>query len=295
MTAKSMTGFARHEDSLASHLWFWELRSVNGRGLDIRLRLAQGHDFLEPFVRETVRKKFSRGSIQISLNVRRSSTEPQIRINQEVIGNLLEMTRAVGEKHGLEPPGFDALLNVRGVVESIEVEESEDENKIRVDALKSGFLQALDDLARAREEEGARLADIIEGQLVRIGELADMAAKAPSREPENIRARIAEQIARITGSVGDMDADRLHQEAVLIAAKADIQEELDRLQAHISAARDLLKSDAPSGRKLDFLAQEFNRESNTLCSKSNHVDLTEIGLELKVIVDQMREQVQNIE
>jgi uncharacterized protein (TIGR00255 family) len=295
MTAKSMTGFARHEDSLASHLWFWELRSVNGRGLDVRLRLAPGHDFLEPFVREAVRKKFSRGSIQISLNVRRSSTEPQIRINEQVIDNLLEMTRAAGKKHGLDQPGFDSLLNVRGVVETVEAEESEEENETRVDAMKAGFLQALGDLAKAREEEGERLADIIQGQLMRIGELADMAANAPSRAPENIRTRIAEQIARITGSVGDMDADRLHQEAVLIAAKADIQEELDRLQAHISAARDLLKSDAPSGRKLDFLAQEFNRESNTLCSKSNHVDLTEIGLELKVVVDQMREQVQNIE
>ncbi len=295
MTAKSMTGFARHEDSLASHLWFWELRSVNGRGLDIRLRLAQGHDFLEPFVRETVRKKFSRGSIQISLNVRRTSAEPQIRINEQVMDSLLEMARAAGKKHGLEPPGFDALLNVRGVVESVEAEETEEENNRRIDAMKAGFLQALDDLAKAREEEGERLASIVAGQLQRIGELADMAASAPSRDPENIRARIAEQVVRITGSVGDMDPDRLHQEAVLIAAKADIQEELDRLRAHISAARHLLKSDAPSGRKLDFLAQEFNRESNTLCSKSNHVDLTEIGLELKVAVDQMREQVQNIE
>ncbi len=295
MTAKSMTGFARQEDSLDSHLWFWELRSVNGRGLDVRLRLAPGHDFLEPFVRDSVRKEFSRGSIQISLNVKRSSAEPQIQINEQVISSLLEMTRTVGKKHGLEPPGFDSLLNIRGVVDTVEPEESEKETQIRVEAMKAGFLSALDDLAKARAEEGGRLADILEGQLVRIGELADMAANAPSREPENIRTRIAEQIARITGSVGDMDPDRLHQEAVLLAAKADIQEELDRLQTHISAARDLLRSDSPSGRKLDFLAQEFNRESNTLCSKSNHVDLTEIGLELKVVVDQMREQVQNIE
>jgi len=290
-----MTGFARNEESLGAHLWFWELRSVNGRGLDVRLRLAQGHDFLEPYVRDAVRKMFSRGSIQISLNMKRNSDEPQIRINEQAIASLLEMTRAVGKKHGLASPGFDSLLNVRGVVEAVEVEETEDENNARIEAMKSGFMQALQDLAAAREAEGTRLAEIVEGQLARIQELAARAANAPSRDPKKIQARIAEQVARISAAAGEMDPDRLHQEAVLIAAKADIQEELDRLNAHISAARDLLKSDAPAGRKLDFLAQEFNRESNTLCSKSNHVDLTEIGLELKVVVDQMREQVQNIE
>ena len=290
-----MTGFARQEDSSETHHWFWELRSVNGRGLDVRLRLAQGYDFLEPFVREAVRRKFSRGSIQILLSMKRSSVEPQIRINEHVIGELLEMTRAASKKHGLKPPGFDSLLNIRGVVETVEVEETEAESEVRIDAMKSGFLSALDDLATAREDEGRHLVHIVDGQLVRIGELADMAAAAPSRNPEKIQARIAEQVARITGSIGDMDPDRLHQEAVLIAAKADIQEELDRLYAHIAAARELLSSDVPVGRKLDFLTQEFNRESNTLCSKSNHVDLTEIGLELKVVVDQMREQVQNIE
>ncbi len=295
MAAKSMTGFARHEGALGSDQWYWELRSVNGRGLDVRMRLAPGHDQLEPFVREAVRKKFSRGSIQISLNVKSARTESQIQINEQALSDLLKSSKTVAEKFGLEPPGLDALLNVRGVVEANDPEESEDELNARIDALKKGFSQALDDLASAREEEGDRLVTILEGQLQRISELTGEAAEAPSRSPETIRARILQQIERVAAATSEMDPDRLHQEAVIIAAKADIQEEIDRLKAHVEAGRDLLSSDGPAGRKLDFLTQEFNRESNTLCSKSNHVDLTSIGLELKVVVDQMREQVQNIE
>ncbi|MBL4758166.1 MAG: YicC family protein [Rhizobiales bacterium] len=295
MPAKSMTGFARHEGALGSDQWYWELRSVNGRGLDIRMRLAPGHDQLEPFVREAVRGKFSRGSIQISLNVKSVRTESQIQINEQALSNLLESSKKVADKFGLEAPGLEALLNVRGVVETIDPEESEDELNARIDALKLGFSQALDDLASAREEEGDRLVTIIAGQLQRISELTSEAAAAPSRSPENIRARILQQIERVTDVASEMDPDRLHQEAVIIAAKADIQEEIDRLKAHVEAGRDLLSSNGPAGRKLDFLTQEFNRESNTLCSKSNHVDLTSIGLELKVVIDQMREQVQNIE
>lgn len=295
MTISSMTGFARSEGSDKTHQWFWEIRSVNGRGLDVRMRLATSYDQLEVFVRETIAKKISRGNIQINLGVKAGDQQPVIRINPDIVADLHKKASEVAASLNLDPPGLDTILQIRGAVETVEPDEVEDVVKARLAAMKSDFSVALEALVVAREEEGRRLAGFLNDQLDRIAELKAKASNAPSRDAEAIKARIAEQIDRVTSTNAELDPDRLHQEAVLIAAKADIQEELDRLDAHVAAARDLLNSSKPVGRKLDFLAQEFNRESNTLCSKSNHVDLTEIGLELKVVVDQMREQVQNIE
>ncbi|MBZ0216819.1 MAG: YicC family protein [Fimbriimonadaceae bacterium] len=295
MAPNSMTGFARREGSCGAVQWYWEIRSVNGKGLDIRMRLGSGNEALEPFVREQLRSVFSRGSIQVSLNVSRVSDEPHVRINEEAVGDLLAKSKILCAQYDLDPPTMNALLNVRGVVDIVEPQESEEEIESRLVAMKDNFKEAVAELETARHSEGGRIVAVLEDQLSRIATLGRDASNAPSRSPENIRKKLAEQVERLLQGPGEFDESRLHQEAVLLAAKVDIQEELDRLEAHVGAARELLGDNQPVGRKLDFLAQEFNREANTLCSKSNHVDLTSIGLELKVVVDQLREQVQNIE
>jgi len=295
MVANSMTGFARNEGTYGTVHWYWEARSVNGKGLDIRMRLGQGNEALEPFVREQLRRVFSRGSLQISLNVTRAEAEPDIKINERAVRAVLDKTKALAADYNLELPTMDGLLTMRGIVDVVEPEENEAEREKRFSAMKESFVGLVQELKAVREAEGARMVSVLEEQLSRIATYARDAEKAPSRNPETIRAKLADQIDRILQTQGEFDESRLHQEAVILAAKVDIQEELDRLDAHVSAARELLVADEPVGRKLDFLAQEFNREANTLCSKSNHVDLTAIGLELKVVVDQLREQVQNIE
>ncbi len=295
MTANSMTGFARCDGSHGAHHWHWEIRSVNGKGLDIRMRLGAGNENLETAIREELRSRFSRGSIQVSLNIDRVINGPTLRINEAAIRDLVTGAKELCERYDLVVPGFDALLSVRGVVEIAELEESEEDAEIRLAAMRASFVSAAEELKSARAAEGARMVVVLEDQLSRIAGHAKNAARAPSRNPEFIQARLAEQVARLMRERSEFDESRLHQEAVLLAAKVDIQEELDRLDAHVAAARELIAKSEPVGRKLEFLAQEFNREANTLCSKSNHVDMTAIGLELKVVVDQLREQVQNIE
>ena len=295
MAANSMTGFARREGSHGSVHWFWEIRSVNGKGLDIRMRLGAGNETLETTVRQELRSRISRGSVQISLTVNRIADGSRIKFNEDAVRELMDASAGICAQYGLNPPSLDGLLTVRGIVDIVEPEEDNEEIEQRQAAMKDSFAETVAELKTSREAEGARMVAVLLDQLTRISSHADAATIAPSRQPEVIQARLAEQVKRLLQMPGDFDEARLHQEAVLLAAKVDIQEELDRLHAHVAAARDLLAKDEPVGRKLDFLAQEFNREANTLCSKSNHVDLTAIGLELKVVVDQLREQVQNIE
>lgn len=296
MTIKSMTGFARTEGHAGPVSWAWELRSVNGRGLDLRLRLAPGYEVLEPRAREFAARHLVRGSVSINLNVKRSEGATQIRLNEPALAQALAALDTVRARMPASaPPQAEALLGIRGVLEVVEAEESADDAGARQEAMLAGLDAALRALVKMRAEEGARLADIIGQQLVGIESLVQKVAASPALAPEAMRQRLKDQVARLMGEASSLDEGRLYQEAALLATKADVEEELQRLRAHIEAARALLKSKEPSGRRFDFLAQEFNREANTLCSKSADAEITRHGLELKAIIDQMREQVQNIE
>jgi uncharacterized protein (TIGR00255 family) len=295
MALKSMTGFARAEGAHGDTSWSWEARSVNGRNLDLRLRLPTGFEALEARARALCQEKLSRGNCTINLNVKREGRQAEIRLNDAALAQALEVAERAQRLTKLKAPGLDTLLAMRGVVEVVEAEESEEARAALHHALIAGLASVLDQLIAARASEGQRLERVIEKQLAMIGSLVERAANASARQPEAIAARLAEQIARLTEGASSLDPERLHQEALLIAAKADIQEELDRLGAHVAAANELIGSDQPVGRKFEFLAQEFNREANTLCSKASDIEISRIGLDLKTVIDQLREQVQNVE
>jgi uncharacterized protein (TIGR00255 family) len=295
MALKSMTGFARAEGAHGDTSWSWEARSVNGRNLDLRLRLPTGFEALEVRARALCQEKLSRGNCTINLNVKREGRQAEIRLNDAALAQALEVAERAQRLTKLKAPGLDTLLAMRGVVEVVEAEESEEARAALHHALIAGLASVLDQLIAARASEGQRLERVIEKQLAMIGSLVERAANASARQPEAIAARLAEQIARLTEGASSLDPERLHQEALLIAAKADIQEELDRLGAHVAAANELIGSDQPVGRKFEFLAQEFNREANTLCSKASDIEISRIGLDLKTVIDQLREQVQNVE
>ncbi len=295
MTLKSMTGFARSDGSHGMHSWHWEARAVNGRGLDIRLRLPSGYESIEQAVRDTCKKRLARGNCSVTLTVRRDSGETAARLNEDVFRQVVQAAEKARALVDAEAPTLDGLLSMRGVIEFTEAEEDEAELKARQDAVLADFSNVLDFLIEARVAEGEHLSREISGQVDEVANLVAAIEKSPSRTSEAISKKLQEQIKQLLGETSQLDEQRLHQEAVLLAAKADVEEELARLNAHVSAARDLLISTEPVGRKFDFLTQEFNREANTICSKSNAPDITTAGLELKAIIDRIREQVQNIE
>ncbi len=291
----SMTGFARAAGTLGPTAWSWEVRSVNGRGLDIRLRLPPGLDALEPRVRAAVSKRLGRGSINLSLNLQRGPGSTEVRVNTVALEQVIAALEGVRARLGAPPPRAEALLGIRGVVEIVERADDEAEARVLSETLLASLGEALDGLVRARSTEGARLASIIAAQLDSIASLIGEIEAAPARSPAAIRDRLKEQVARILDTGAGLDEPRLLQEVALLATRADVAEELQRMATHITAARELLASQQPAGRQLEFLAQEFNREANTLCAKAADADTTRAGLALKVVVDQMREQVQNIE
>jgi len=291
----SMTGFARADGAGSAHRWTWELRSVNGKGLDIRLRLPPGFDHVEPPARERIAAKLGRGNLQAGLTVQHEAGASRVRINEQVLAEVLAAMQAIGKIANTQPPTADGILAIRGVLETVDSEPDEAARNAITDAILADLDKALAELVTARSREGAATAAVLTARLDELEALVQAAEASPARKPETIRARLAEQIAGLLDAAPALDPDRLHQEAVLLATKADIREELDRLTAHLAAARALIAGDAPAGRRLDFLAQEFNREVNTLCSKSNDRALTAIGLDMKAIVDQLREQVQNVE
>lgn len=295
MSLTSMTGFARAEGEKDDVRWHWEVRSVNGKSLDVRLRMPQGLEGLEPEVRSLVAKHVRRGNCQLSLQISRDQQAGELRINEGALKNVLDAMEAIAPKVKASPPSLDGILAIRGVVEIQEPEETDETVAARNVAVMSSLETALVSLGEMRRAEGARLREVMSGQIDLIEKLTRDAETCPARSPEAIGARLKEQVARIIEQSSGLDDDRLHQEAVMLAAKVDIQEELDRLIAHVAAARDLLASEDAVGRRFDFLSQEFNREANTVCSKSNAPALTTIGLELKAVIDQLREQVQNIE
>jgi uncharacterized protein (TIGR00255 family) len=295
MTLKSMTGFARADGVFGDTSWHWEARSVNGRTLDLRLRLPTGFEGLEIRARGLAQEKLARGSCFINLWVKREAGRTEIRLNETALRQAQAVAERVRELTGLKHARLDTLLAMRGVVETAEGEESEEAQAALGHAMVASLAITLDDLVRARAAEGERLQSVIEKQLAAIGRLIDGAAAAAAQQPAAIAARLNEQIAKLTDGNSTLDPERLHQEALLLAAKANIQEEIDRLSAHVAAANELIASGQPAGRKFEFLAQEFNREANTICSKAADIETTRIGLELKTVIDQLREQVQNIE
>ena len=295
MALSSMTGFARGQGSAGNYTWAWELKSVNSKGLDLKLRLPPGWEAVEPGVRARASEVLSRGSVFANLTVSREGTAPVARINEPALNAVLAALKGLEGKVAGAPPSLDGILALKGVMEVSEAEESESERSAAEAAVVAGFGEALKGLAEMRRIEGQALGKILSARLSEIGALAARAEVAPGRKPEAIKARLAEQVATLLEASQRFDADRLHQEAIMLATKIDIREELDRLAAHVAQAKKLIADGGPIGRKLDFLSQELNRESNTLCSKANDLELTNIGLELKAVVEQFREQVQNLE
>jgi uncharacterized protein (TIGR00255 family) len=295
MALSSMTGFARSHGVSGPYAWAWEIKSVNGKGLDLRLRLPPGWDAIEVPVRARAAEELTRGSLQANLTVERSGAVPVVRVNAAVLEAILTTIRQLAAKVEAAPPSLDGLLALKGVIEVGDAEEREDERGIAEAAVVEGFSQVISALGEMRRHEGAALGRVLFARLGEIAVLADRAEQAPGRRPDAIRARLAEQIATLLAQSERFDPDRLHQEAILIATKADVREELDRLIAHIAQANHLIGQGGAVGRRLDFLAQELNREANTLCAKASDVELTNIGLELKAAVEQFREQVQNVE
>lgn len=294
MSLQSMTGFARSSSSHGETTILWELKSVNGKSADARLRLPPGFERLEQPVRKAVQQRFSRGNLFASLSLTQSSASQVPSVNEDFLKDVAGLAKRLEEQFGCQPPSADGLLALRGVLEP-PVSAADEEAIAALDAaVLACFEAALADLEAARRDEGAALVSVLLEHISRIEELTEQAEADPSREPAAIRERLQMQIAPLLEETA-LDGDRLYQEAVVLAAKADICEEIDRLKAHVASAKKLLAGDKPVGRKLDFLAQEFNRESNTLCSKSNAAAVTAIGLELKAVIDQFREQVQNLE
>jgi uncharacterized protein (TIGR00255 family) len=295
MTLASMTGFARIEGAHDGLRWFWECRSVNGRGLDLRFRLPPGFESVEPAARALAQERFKRGSLSLSLNMAQKAAAPKISVNMDVLAQVAAAVQAVRTQTDVGAPTAGELLALRGVLEAEESAPTETELTARDAAVLNSLATALDAMGKARAEEGRRLLTILSGQIDEVERLTREAGALAATQPEAMRARLQAQVQTLLDAGAGVSADRLAQELAILASKADVREELDRLSAHVAQARGLLKEGAGAGRRLDFLAQEFNREANTLCSKSSDIALTRTGLALKAVIDQFKEQVQNVE
>jgi uncharacterized protein (TIGR00255 family) len=295
MSIKSMTGFARAEGAYEGTSWHWEVRSVNGRGLDVRLRLPSGSEPLEPRVREAVGRHVARGSLTVTLVAEHGDSGAEIRLNERALAQVMQAADRIRDLTNATPPRVDGLIAIKGVLDIVERHEDPEQAAARAEAMLKSLEGALVALVAARAAEGGRLAATLRGQLDEIARLVGIVQASPARTREAIEQRLKEQVRRLLDTGNGFDAARLHQEAVLLATRADVEEELQRLTSHIGAARELIGERGAVGRKLDFLAQEFNREANTLCSKASDVEITRAGLDLKTVIDQLREQVQNIE
>jgi uncharacterized protein (TIGR00255 family) len=298
MPLKSMTGFGRASGQDNGASWTWELRTVNGRGLDVRFRLPPNLEAFEVRLREELGKTLARGNCAASLNLKQTSSGTDFRLNEAALLRFVALAERARELTGrTEVLSLTALLNMKGIVETVEGQQEQGEESAGglTEGLFASFQQALAAVVDARLSEGGRLAAVLAEKLTEIEALVAEAETSPSRTPEAIRDRLRLHLQRIFGEDVEIDRDRLYQEAVMLATRADIEEEIKRLKSHVAAARELLSENQPVGRKFEFLAQEFQREANTLCSKSNAADITRIGLRLKSAIDQFREQVQNVE
>jgi len=290
----SMTGFARQEGAHEGWRWVWEIKSVNGRGLEMRLRLPQGFDDLEPDLRALMRARVTRGSVNINLMMQTDAAQARYRVNEAALADVISMVKKIAVEIECDPPRADGILALRGVMEPADEIQSDEARKTLVSALLANFEKAVGGLVAARAGEGEAMGAVLSGQFDEAERLTKEATALAAAAPDALRAKLHAQISELLAG-SQIPEDRLAQEAALLAVKADIREELDRLHSHIAAGRTLLAERAPVGRQLDFLTQEFNREANTLCSKAQDMTLKRIGLELKKVIDQLREQVQNIE
>jgi uncharacterized protein (TIGR00255 family) len=288
-----MTGFARIDGSTEKYSWTWEVKSVNSKGLDLRFRMPHGFDQIEAVGRKLCGEKFTRGNLSINLTLQRPDSPPTLEVNREVLDQMISL--AAEYKGGRENIDVESLLSLRGVIEVVEgLNDDEAEITIRDNAVAEGFAALLEELAVARHDEGLRLVSVVDEHVEEIASLtADAAATAemqPARHADRLKQKIDELLQ------GDaVPTDRLAQEIALLVARSDVREELDRLSAHVAAARDLMTEGGAIGRRFDFLCQEFNREANTLCAKSSDLELTRVGLALKASIERLREQIQNIE
>ena len=290
-----MTGFARRDGGDEAVSWTWEVKSVNGRSLDVRARLPQGYESLDPAVRGAVTAACSRGNVQVNLQMKRGSAPLRLQVNEELLQQALDLMAKLEARTTAAPPRLDGILGLRGVMEAVEEEESAERQEARFAALQADLDAVLKALVVMRAAEGARLLAMARGHLDDIERLSAAARGCAATQPATLRQRLKEQLALLVEESTGGSEDRLAQELAILAGKADVREELDRLAAHVEAARELLDQGGAVGRKLDFLCQEFTREANTLCSKSADVELTRIGLDLKSSIEQLREQIQNIE
>ena len=294
-TVASMTGFARAEGEADGLAWSWELKSVNGKSLDLRFRLPAGFDALELPLRALVGERLKRGSVSVTLAIARTAAGANLQVNRAALDQVLTLVRELGREIEAAPPRIDGLLALRGVLESGDEMPDPASRERREALLLAGCRTALDALATMRRGEGARLGTVLADRVREIADLVAAAEASAAAQPDAIRARLKALVDSLRDAVPSIPDERLAQEAALLIARGDIREELDRLTAHIAAARELLAEGGAIVRHLDFLCQEFNREANTLCSKSADVELTRIGLALKAGIEQLREQVQNIE
>lgn len=295
MTIASMTGFARRQGSLEDFLWAWELKCVNGRNLDVRCRVPAGLDALDGFVRAACAERLKRGNLSVTLTADDRQATPTFRVNEAALAQLGSLLEGLKGRIDAAPPRLDGLIGLKGVLEIEERQVAPEIAERRVRAMQSDFVACLADLQQARLDEGKKLAAITRQHLAEIERLGKAAAGSAAVQPAALRERLARQIAELLPPIVTLPEERLAQEVALLAAKADVREELDRLNAHVAAVRTLLDQGGAIGRRLDFLCQEFNREANTLCSKADDLTLTNIGIELKAAIEQLREQAQNIE
>jgi uncharacterized protein (TIGR00255 family) len=295
MPLVSMTGFAEAHGGRDSARWRWEARSVNGRGLELRLRLPPGFDSIEPAARMLASSRFKRGNLQATLTYDAGVGTKGLRIDAAALAAAVKIAKEVATETGLPPARIDGLLALKGVIVQDEgMVADADAQAIRDAAILETLAACFDSLAKARAGEGGKLAVVLDGQVAEIARLSGAANVAAVTQPAAIRDRLTQQLNDLVAP-GTVQPERLAQEIALLATRADIREEIDRLNAHVAEARRLLAAGEAVGRRLDFLAQEFNREANTLCSKSADIELTSIGLDLKTAIDQFREQLQNVE
>jgi len=295
MTIVSMTGFAEAHGACGPLRWRWEIKSVNGRGLELRLRMPPGLDGIEAAARMLANERFRRGSLQATLTLEPQESGRGLRVDPAALAAAVKIAREIADETGLAPARVDGLLALKGVIVQDEAQaQNPAERADRDAAIIESLAAAMDQLRRARRTEGAKLSAVLGGIIGEIEKHTAEAANLASVQPAALRDRLAAQIKDLLGA-NTIPEERLAQEAALLAVRADIREELDRLVAHVHEARALLGSGDAVGRKLDFLSQEFNREANTLCSKSSDIQLTRIGLALKAAIDQFREQAQNVE
>lgn len=289
-----MTGFARVEGGEGPIHWALEAKSVNGKSLELRVRLPPGFEWLESLLRQAAQKALTRGNVQVNLQLDRGETRARLTVNQTVLDELLSLARRL-QSEGAAPPSADGLLALKGVLETQEEAEDEQAVQARERAVAADAERLFAALAEVRQREGAALQATLLGHLDTLAGLVGAAAATAAAQPAALRQRLATAMGELLGASPALSEERLAQEVALLVLKGDVREELDRLTAHVAEARRLIEGGGAVGRKLDFLCQELNREANTLCSKSPDLELTRIGLEMKGTVDQIREQVQNVE